>query len=132
MRTIEFTLPEKTILLNQWQRLHWSKRRQHAKRLAFLVLSSLFKSGIRRPKEPLHRCHVEIVRGSSQLPDWDGLYGGLKPLLDSFVKPSQRNPHGLGLIEDDNPSCLLSLTARAEKTRRGEEYTRVFIGEVVE
>lgn len=132
MRTIEFTLPEKTILLNQWQRLHWTKRRLHAKQLAFQVMGALVKSGQRRPREPLNRCHVEIVRGSSQLPDWDGLYGGLKPLLDSFVKPTQRNPHGLGLIEDDNPNCVLSLSARAVKTRRGEGYTRVFIGEAVE
>ncbi|WP_444919343.1 hypothetical protein ACJJID_00130 (plasmid) [Microbulbifer sp. CnH-101-G] len=132
MRTIEFTLPEKTILLNEWQRLHWRKRKAHAERLALLVVSTLQVQKIRRPSEPFRHCQIDIVRGSSSLPDWDGLYGGLKPLLDTFVVRTMRNPHGLGLIDDDNPRCVVSLNARPEKARPGLGFTEVSITEVLE
>ena len=77
----------------------------------------------------MQRCHIEIERHSAGLPDWDGLYGGMKGLLDCLVVPSKRNPHGLGLIRDDNPNCVLSLTARPVKAPEGEGKTVVTIRE---
>lgn len=38
--------------------------------------------------------------------DWDNAYGGLKPVLDCLVCPSDKNPDGLGLIQDDNPENM--------------------------
>lgn len=38
--------------------------------------------------------------------DWDNAYGGLKPILDCLVRPSVRNPDGVGLIVDDNASNM--------------------------
>ena len=47
-----------------------------------------------------------VVRYSAGALDWDNAAGGLKPLQDCLVRPSSRNPDGLGLIEDDNPKCM--------------------------
>lgn len=56
------------------------------------------------PRAPLQRAFLAVTRecAGGGL-DWDNAYGGLKPLLDCLVKPSLRNPDGLGVIEDDSP-----------------------------
>jgi hypothetical protein len=74
---------------------------------------------------PLKSCDIHIERHSTQLPDWDGLYGGLKPLLDTLVVSTKRNPHGLGVITDDNPKVIKKLTA--EPVISKEEKTVVYI-----
>ena len=55
------------------------------------------------PAFPVERSALIIVRHSAGVLDWDNALGGLKPLLDCLVAPSNRNPSGLGLIRDDNP-----------------------------
>ncbi|WP_160153325.1 hypothetical protein [Microbulbifer sp. ALW1] len=133
MRTIEFTLPQASPLLNQIRGMAPKAYMAMRRDLANVVYGALVQSGQRRPAMPFSRVHIEIVRGNSgSLPDWDGLYGGLKPLLDTFVPPSRRHPHGLGLIEDDNPKCVVSLNARPAKTKRGEQWTQILIAEVPE
>lgn len=126
MRTIRFELPEPTILLNKWQRMHWSARKRHAQQLAWQVRAAL---GV-MIKAPLERCDIQIERHSVGLPDWDGLYGGLKPLLDCLVVCSPRNPHGLGVIVDDSPKVVRALWARPVKCTQAEQRTVVTIREV--
>jgi hypothetical protein len=58
------------------------------------------------PAAPIGRSGLEIERYCAGSLDWDNAYGGLKPLLDSLVAPSARNPDGLGLIEDDSPKFM--------------------------
>lgn len=42
-----------------------------------------------------------IVRRSAGSLDWDNaIEGGLKPLLDCLIRASDRNPDGLGIIEE--------------------------------
>jgi hypothetical protein len=105
---IKFTINRMTPLLNKWQRMHWAQRRKETEQLAWLVKNATKDY---RDIEPFKKCHVLIWRYSSKYPDWDGLYGGLKPLLDCFVVRTDRNPHGLGLIVDDNPSVIKTLNA---------------------
>lgn len=125
-RTLRFEIPEPTILLNRWQRMHHRERTRHAKRMAWVLRAALGCGG----RKAFAQCHIEIERHCNPpLPDWDGLYGGLKPLLDCLVVPSQRNPHGLGIIEDDNPSCVLSLVARPMPAPPKEGKTVVTIRE---
>ena len=121
---IELAIPEPTPLLNAWQRLHWAQRRKVAAHWALLVLAAL---GPQRPAAPLERVRIEVVRHSPRAPDLDGLYGGLKPLLDALVPRSPRHPHGLGVIADDGPAHLVELVARAAPARRGQGWTRVTI-----
>lgn len=123
---IEFTLPEPTILLNAWQRLHWQARRRHTTELAKEVLAAIGH----KPSVPIQRCRIEIERHSTRFPDWDGLYGGLKPLLDCLVVARQNNPHGLGIILDDNPEVIRELKAIPVKSTRKGAKTVVRIFEV--
>lgn len=124
-RMVRFEIAEATVLLNVWQRWNYRKRTQYAQRIAWLVRCAVGNGG----RKPMERCHVSIERHSAGLPDWDGLYGGLKALLDCLVVPSPRNPHGLGLIRDDNPECVVSLVARPVRAKRGEGKTVVTIRE---
>ena len=72
---------------------------------------------------PLEFCTIEVVRYSPKLPDWDGLYGGLKSFLDCLVVASKRNPHGLGFIVDDNPVVIKRLVAWPEIGKAGLKVT---------
>lgn len=65
--------------------------------------------------------------------DWDNAYGGLKPLLDCLVAPSTRNPSGLGLIVDDNPSNMpFPPFVKQLSAKRGQGKTTVSIYELVD
>lgn len=110
-------IPMRTPTLNEWQRLHWSKRRKLGK----LIASAINEARL-PPPTPIARCVITVERTSTQEPDKDGLYGGLKPLLDALQPASTRHPYGLGFIADDGHRCLIDLIARhvpgrAERTR---------------
>lgn len=69
---------------------------------------------------PVTPAILVVDRYSAGELDWDNAYGGLKPLLDCLVKPSARNPDGLGLIEDDNPRAMpFPPIVRQLKSKRG-------------
>lgn len=114
---IDVTIPLRTPTLNEWQRMHWAKRKRVGQDIAWAILAA---HPLR--KEPMKRCLITIERTSAQAPDHDGLIGGLKPLLDALQPASKRHPYGLGLIEDDGPGCVVELRAihvagKATKTR---------------
>lgn len=104
------------ITANQWQRMHWSKRRKFQQALAWEV-RILLKGRI--PAAPLRRARMTITRYSRGVPDHDGLVGGCKPLLDVLQPQSRRHKVGLGVIVDDAPGCL-TVTYVSAKPARGE------------
>ena len=103
-REINFTLPSPTMLLNPWQRMHWRARGRYMRNLAYEIFIVQ-----RPPKRALEFCQIQVWRHCLQLPDWDALYGGVKPLLDCLVVCTKRNPHGLGFIRDDSPTVIREL-----------------------
>lgn len=107
MQPIEFVIPLRTPLLNVWQRMHWAQRRLTGQQIAWAIRAQVGPG----PRVPIERCTVTVERQSTRAPDADGLYGGLKPLLDALQPCSKRHPYGLGLILDDGPRCLLVLHA---------------------
>jgi hypothetical protein len=113
-------LPFRAPLLNQWQRMHWAKRR----RLGRFIAASIAQQCL-APPAPIARCVITVERTSTQEPDRDGLYGGLKPLLDALQPESKRHPYGLGFIADDNSRCVVDLIARHVQGRA--EHTRITI-----
>lgn len=123
MNRIEFTIPVASPLLNEWQRMHWQKRRRTCIEMAWQVRAAIGQWN----REPIQSCCIYIERYSTHTPDWDGLYGGLKPLLDALVKNTPRNPHGLGIIEDDSPTVVRKLIAVPMKGRRNAQKTTVRI-----
>lgn len=131
-RTLLIRLNEPTILLNKYLRMHRQARRKHTKELAKRVRDYVLEVyGLEDLSKPIARCDVHVTRGSAGLPDWDGLYGGLKPLLDTLVVPSKRNPHGIGLILDDSPVVINSLVAEPTLAPRGAGFTRLIISETL-
>ena len=126
MIQIELVISLRTPTLNIWQRMHWARRRRIGHAIAWEIKAQSVQWA-RRDWRPLSRCHVQVWRESTQQPDHDGLIGGLKPLLDALQPASKRHPYGLGLIADDSPTCVLSLTAShvASKAAR----TRIVITE---
>ena len=119
VREIVIEIPEPTPLLNKWQRMHWAQRRVITERFSWLARQALGYS----PKTPIKRCIVVVERHSAGMPDWDNLYGSCKSILDALVSPTKRNPHGIGLIEDDNPNVIQSLQATPFKGKKGEGRT---------
>lgn len=129
MRVIEFEIPEALPLLNTLLRMHWAQRRKLMERLAWLVHTH---SGHRQMEGlPMERCQVWVERRSSGgAADHDGLVGSIKPLMDVLVMPSQRNPHGLGIILDDSPDVVGQPRVTQVKVPRRDQSTRVRIEEV--
>ncbi|WP_272962296.1 hypothetical protein [Alcanivorax jadensis] len=120
---IRLTLSEPTPLLNVWQRWHWQQRRRYTQHVRLELRSQIIP-----PKEPLARCHIEIKRYSIGLPDWDGLFASAKAPLDCLVVQTKQNPHGLGIIEDDNPKCVLTLTVKPVQVKhKAEQRTEIIV-----
>jgi hypothetical protein len=97
---VRFTLKRPTKLLNEVLRMHWRARRNYAKALSGEIAKLV---GIITPME---RASDTIERFSVKEPDFDGLVGGVKQLVDCLLIRSERHPHGLGLIRDDSPAHL--------------------------
>lgn len=104
METIKFEIPEPLPLMNKWQRMHWQKRRRINKGFSWMVREALGPWN----KDPITACEIRIERYSAGTPDPDAIVA--KPLLDALVVRTKRNPYGLGIILDDNPSVILKLT----------------------
>lgn len=81
------------------------------------------------PEKPLEKAGLVVVRHSGYgFLDWDNAYGGVKPLFDSLVCSSAKNPDGLGLIRDDNPvNVPESPIFIQQKSSRKEGRTEIFI-----
>ena len=79
-------------------------------------------------KPPITVCEIHIERHSPGIPDPDAIVA--KPLLDALVVCTKRNPHGLGIIYDDNPDVIRSFKVDAIKGKRGAGKTIVMIGVV--
>ena len=132
-RTITFTLPEPFPLLNVQQRRHFRVRGKLKLSTARQIVAML---GPDRPAEPFQKAHVSVTRHSSGSPDRDGLYGGVKDLLDCLTTPvpqasgKVRNKYGIGLIVDDSPKHI-TLDVQAERCKRAEQRTEVTITEIV-
>lgn len=118
---IVMDIPMRAPLQNEWQRMHWSKRRKVCRLWAELI----YQAYPRIPVRPLVKCRIKVERFSTQKPDRDGLYGGLKPLLDALQPASRRHPYGLGFIHDDNDECVVELAPI--HVQSGAQRTRITI-----
>jgi Holliday junction resolvase RusA-like endonuclease len=106
---IVIDIPQRMPTGNVWLKVHYMARAKFKKSLAILVFTVC-----RPPRQPLTRCRVLIERYSTQKPDKDNLYGGMKPLLDVLQPVSKRHPQGLGFFVDDSEACI-DLTVRHVK-----------------
>ena len=85
-------IPEATPSLNEWERMHWAKRRREKLRWQMFIGAEARK--VKLPKATGKR-NVLIIRIGARTLDKDNLYGGFKPVLDA-LKDS-------GYLVDDRP-----------------------------
>lgn len=96
-----FQIPLETPSNNAIKGMHWMAYRTLRQRWRVQVLVHGLAGT--RPAQPLPRSALVVVRRCAGVLDWDNAYGGLKPVLDTLVAASTRNPDGLGLVADDSP-----------------------------
>lgn len=122
----EFALPIETPSNNQILRMNRFVYKQLRWDLRAIVKSQTKESYI---GHPLARCFINIDRYSAGSLDWDNIKGGFKPLLDTFVVKTKKNPDGLGLIENDDISVVpYDILARQfpAKPKEGKTVVRIY------
>jgi hypothetical protein len=125
-----FSIPMTLPTLNVMLRMHWSKRRRLQQTVSWEIMRALRLGGW-NPSRPLNRCDVEIVRHSRREPDRDGLASTAKLILDALQPASKTHPCGLGVIREDDSTCIRHLDVRhATSVGRKVERTDIIIREV--
>jgi len=123
MKDIIFEIPVCTPMLNVYDRWHWTKKRQHTREMALLVMEAM---GSQR-WIPVQRCVLIFERHSwgNRRRDWDGLFGGMKGLLDALTSTHKS---GVGLIADDSTECIIAMpTVMDVRCEKGKNKTKVRI-----
>lgn len=142
-RVITFELARPTLTLNQLLALKrqgdWAVS-NHKKALAWEIkLACVGKL----PSAPFERARLTIERLSRGTPDDDGLWGGLKLLIDCLLpqgdpRPAKRgsrkmvfpHPFGLGIVADDCPRVLTTKPVAIRVRSAAEQKTKVTIEEL--
>jgi hypothetical protein len=133
---IVFRLPFLLPLENVQVRTHYHAKTEWKRQIAL----ELMAAGVRRPVTPMRYVAVTVWRHSLVEPDYTGLCGSLKQLLDIMQPEGQfipklarpQNPGGLGIIESDKPSNLVVRPLWVRARTRIEQHTLVRIKELAE
>ena len=112
---MKLIINERTPLLNQMLREHWSKRKERKDRYHLEILSQ-------KPRKFKGKVNVRITRYSSAVPDPDGIAGGSKDILDAIVDA--------GVISDDNMKVIQDFSVNWKKCKRKEQRTEIEIESV--
>lgn len=141
-RVLAFELHKPTITLNQLLALKrkgdWAVK-EHKKRLAWEI--NLALAG-KLPRQPFNRAALRVARHSLGAPDYDGMVGGLKTLIDCLLpqgepyyrKGSRRpifpHPFGLGIVADDSERVLTIQAVAIRVASAAEQKTIITITEL--
>lgn len=118
MNSIKFRIPGNPKLPNQLLHKHWAivHSNSHKWRTLVAIATLPFKA---------FKCDIaslELIRGGSREPDFDGLVGSFKCVIDGLVK--------CGVLKDDKPSNIASCQYRFIKTKRDATYIEVGVTKV--
>lgn len=83
---------------------HWKARMSHSRKWKKLVGHQIIGN---KPREPLKKATLTFIRFSSRSPDFDGLSGSFKSVMDALVFHD--------VLEDDTPEVVGSPTYKWEK-----------------
>lgn len=81
--------------MNKKLRSHWRTQRRESKSWDLEVELATRNQ---KPKKPLTRAKITIIRHSWRMLDYDGLVGSMKPVVDAFVTA--------GILSDDSWKVL--------------------------
>lgn len=127
----QLCIPRETPSNNELRGLHFHAYKDMRRMWRMEVMAAL--KG-KRPKAPIQRSFLKITRSCAGGGlDWDNVYGGLKPLLDCLVARTDKNPDGLGLIQDDSPKYMPYRPDVTQITaKRGKGSTVIEVYELTE
>jgi hypothetical protein len=129
---ISVELPLVTKLLNPLLRMHFRARANYQRSLSWELRLAIGAAKQRLPAVPFTRARLRIERHSAGTPDYDGMVGGYKHLIDCLLPASARHPTGLGIIADDGPGCLVADYPPPFKARRPDQHTVLQIWNLAE
>lgn len=112
---LEFEIELLPPLQNQLNTMHWAKRMK-SKNLINGHLTAYIPSNYRFKAA---KAQLTLTRYSAREPDFDGLVGSFKCVIDGLVR--------LGVLEDDTPKVIGQPIYYWEKTKRGEGKIKVRI-----
>lgn len=118
MYRIEFELPGLPGMTNRASGAsnHW--RRIHSERSAWRDTVACY-SHAKRPKKPLARAHLTLIRFSFVCPDPDGLVSGFKAVIDGLVAG--------GVLVNDKFTNIGMPIYRWEQVPKGKGKIRVIV-----
>lgn len=87
--------------------MHWTDRQELFDRWIWLMKVAVSQAG--HPSFDRAPVVVTVTRYSTNFMDWDNFGASLKPVLDALVK--------CGVIADDNPEVIVSLSLRRKRSR---------------
>lgn len=101
---------------------HWTARAAKDKHIKKLTWQLVMENG--KPRNPLPRAKVTLIRYSSSEPDYEGLVSSFKPILDSLTESK--------VIKDDNCDVIGIPTYLWGKTKPGAGYIKVIVEEITD
>lgn len=84
--------------LNSKLRAHWRSQRRESKGWDWTIAALISQSSEGKPKSPLGKAKITIIRHNYRMLDYDGLVGSLKPIVDALVTAA--------VLEDDSWNVL--------------------------
>lgn len=112
-----FGLPK---MPNQVLRGHWTNAHKNSKKWVSQVW---MKCWHKKPEMPLKQAKLVLTRHTMRPPDFDGLVGSFKPVIDGLVRA--------GIIENDTQDCIGQPVYLREKAGRGKGKITITVeGEV--
>lgn len=133
LREYKLRINQPTMMLNEYLRMNKYKHAKLVSEWAWLLMLELQKAGWRKGLPCMEYCQITIERCCERAVDWDGLYGGVKPLLDALTRCHPKtNKYGLGVIYDDNVKRVKPLTVLPRFDFTGKPYTLITITELPE
>lgn len=118
--SLEMFIPFLPKTPNQMLRRHWTVVMNEKKQWHNLVA---FYSP-RYDGKPMQKAKLIMTRRSSRQPDFDGLVGSFKHVLDGIVK--------MKIIADDKYEVIGDSTYRWEKVKKDKQGVHVVIEELIE
>lgn len=116
---LSFAIKDLPKMPNSILRKHWSVVKKEKDKWHKLV--RLFVNN-KIPKEPLRKAKLTLVRHSTQEPDYDGLVGSFKWVIDALVES--------GVLIDDKYSVIGQSNYKWEKSKQKEQRIEVVVEEI--
>lgn len=115
---IDFQLPGLPPMTNAKGSRHWRRIYEERKTWKTMVWQV---AGPQRPRAPLFKARLTLVRFSSESPDCDGLVSGFKSVIDGLRES--------GFIVDDKFENIAMPTYHWVEVPRGQGHIRVIVEE---